>query len=293
MKLELIDFIKTAASQDHQKFMSRRNHDLYKDFAAYLGYTRYHTPSMRPDNHPKWQPFRWSINYAYMVKDVRVMSFSHMSANALKAVAIEKDLTFPNGWKFCDVIDELMSIRREFKFSSHLIPAEWQIITKYLINTLYSVVATYGKGDLGIHHINEKMGDMMARAVRKISETAIVLYAFSDEIIYFGDQVDIPTPGIHHEKHKKVIFTENCGVAYGDFETTLIPPLMLDMEGWEPSKTFPQSPEEQRERKERHIAQRIDRFKRSLEDYIKTRTKSEYQEEENYLGKVDCNSITL
>lgn len=291
MKLELIDFIKTAASQDHQKFLSPRNHDLYKDFAAYLGYTRYHTPNMRPDNHPKWQPFRWSINYGCVVKNVRVMSFNHMSANALKLIAIENNLTFPNGWKFNDVIDELIAIRREFNFNSHIIPGEWRLIAKYLINTLYSIVATYAKGNLGIHHINEKMGDMMANAVRKISETAIVLYAYSDVIVYFGDQVDIH--GVHHEKHKKAVFTENYGVGYGDIDTALIFPLNLDMEEWEPSKSFPQSPEEQRERKERSIAGKIDRFKQSLERYIETRTKSEYQEEENYLGKVDCNSITL
>lgn len=283
MKYELIDFIKTAAAQDHQKFISNRNHDLYKDFAVFLGYDRHHTPNSRPNNEPKLLPFKWSINRRCKVKNVRVMFFPHMSAHALKDVAYERGLHFPNGWEISEVITTLLDIRREFNEFQHIADPNWRIVTKYLLNSLFNIIARYDRDSLGVHYINEKMKIRMTEAVRKISETAVVLHAYCDEVIYHGGQVDIP--GVHHETHKLAIFDDCYGVAYGDIASTSgIFPIRFDMKEWEPSKNFPDSEEVQYKKASEGIEKRIDRFKASLEEYMT----AEYIED-----TFDCSSLSL
>ncbi|MFP8823487.1 hypothetical protein, partial [Enterobacter cloacae] len=71
-------------------------------------------------------------------------------------------------------------------------------------------------------------------AILKIQNSGgLVLAAFCDEIVYYGEQVEVDD--VHHEKFKRFVFGQYNSYSYGnDIRVMRHPRIMLDMEGWEP-----------------------------------------------------------
>jgi len=293
MKLELIDFIKTAAAGDQTKYKSRCD-TLINDFCDLLGFERWHTPYMRPDCDPKWDYFKWSARERGYVENVRVMSFNQLYANSAIAVANRYDSTYPNGWKVAEVIETLMQLRREFKTGMYRcwndlslggnsknasVYNEWQIVAKYLLNITYSIFCRYGTKDIGFgaHDIIAEGRHRLTHAILKIQNSGgLIFAAYCDEIVYYGDQVDVD--GAHHEKFNKFVFASNGGYSYGnDIRVMMQPRIMLDMTGWEPGHSI-SDVETQRKRRVDSIARTRKLMVRSLTDYL-FKTKEDVEKE--------------
>lgn len=294
MKLELNNFIKAAAAGDQQKYKSRRD-TLIDDFCNLLGFKRWHTPSMRPDCDPKWDYFKWTPRDRGYVDNVRVMSFNHMYANATIEVAKRNNSTYPNGWKVAEVIETLMQLRREYKAGAKMKfneirevweenpernnYKEWSIVAKYLLNITYSVFCRFGTKEIGFgsHDIIAEARHRLTYAILKIQNSGgLVLAAFCDEIVYYGDQVEVD--GVHHEKFNKLVFGQYNSYSYGnDIRVMMHPRIMLDMEGWEPGHGIGDI-ESQRERRVRSVAKARELMTGSLTDYL-FRTKADVEKE--------------
>lgn len=294
MKLELNRFIKAAAAGDQSKYKARRD-TLIDDFCDLLGFKRWHTPSMRPDCDPKWDYFKWSARDRGFVSNVRVLSFNQFYANVTIEVAKRNDSTYPNGWKVAEVIETLMQLRREYiagaKMKWNEISEvweenpernnykEWSMVTKYLLNSTYSIFCRFGTKEIGFgaHDIVAEARHRMIHAILKIQNSGgLVLAAFCDEIVYYGDQVDIDC--VHHAKFNTLIFCKHNGYVYGnDLHVTMLPRVSLDMEGWEPVKSITDD-ESQRERRILSIARGRQLIVNSLTDYL-FRTKEDVEKE--------------
>ncbi|UJB55360.1 hypothetical protein [Enterobacter phage vB_EcRAM-01] len=282
MKLELHEFINAAAIGDQSKYKSRRD-TLIDDFCNLLGFKRWHTPSMRPDCDPKWDYFKWTPRDRGYVDNVRVMSFNHMYANATIEVAKRNDSIYPNGWKVAEVIETLMQLRREYKSAYRVNPNpiynEWQIVAKYLLNITYSVFCRFGTKEIGFgsHDIIAEARHRLTYAILKIQNSGgLVLAAFCDEIVYYGDQVEVD--GVHHEKFNKLVFGQYNSYSYGNnIRVMMHPRIMLDMEGWEPGHGIGDI-ESQRERRVRSVAKARELMTDSLTAYL-FRTKEDVEKE--------------
>lgn len=281
MKIELNHFIKEIAAGDESVYVNHGHTPLIEKMKELFGFKRWHTPILRPDSDPCWTPFRWSSEPNAAVKNIRVMSFNHLYNMALKEITEKEEISFPNGWKVAELIDTLLQLRREYKagfiqsgYDDPLnIPAynAYQMIAKFMLNCIFTIVAQHGSGlsvSIGAHDIVFQARNKVVEAVRKISKTGVVLYVNTDEIIYFGDQVEID--GVHHEKYQKAIFFSPTRAAYGnDIRTSSMPFVRLDMSDWQPSSFFNKfNVEEQKERAEIRIGKRIAIFRQSLNEYI-------------------------
>lgn len=298
MKLELNRFIKAAAAGDQSKYTSRRNHTLSNDFADLLGFKRWHTPVMRPDCDPKWDYFRWSITKHAIVKKIRVMSFRLLYPNCIIEIAKERDITLPNGWKLADLMETLIQMRREYKagyirsfekmgdYSNGENYKEWQIIAKYLLNSLWIIICGKGSAiNLGGHEIIARAREKVCEAVNKIlSSGGVVLHVNVDEIVYYGEQVEIDN--VHHEKHWQAIFTGSGGAAWGDNMITSgpVPTITFDLDDWEPHNADRRSAEEQRAMAERMVATRIRRYTSEIKEYM-NRTKEDVLKDVDLSGE--------
>lgn len=282
MKTELHEFIHAAVCGDQSKYKSRRD-TLIDDFCNFLGFKRWHTPSMRPDCDPKWDYFKWSARDRGYVDNVRVMSFTHLYANSTIAVAKRNDSTYPNGWSVAKVIETLLQLRREYKSAYRVNPNpvyyEWQIVAKYLLNITYSIFCRFGTKDIGFgsHDIIAEARHRMIHAILKIQNSGgLVLAAFCDEIVYYGEQVEVDD--VHHEKFKRFVFGQYNSYSYGnDIRVMMHPRVMLDLEGWEPVKSITDD-ESQRERRILSIARGRQLIVNSLTDYL-SRTKEDVEKE--------------
>lgn len=293
MKLELYSFIRAAAAGDQSKYKSRCD-TLINDFCDLLGFKRWHTPYMRPDCDPKWDYFKWSAREHGYVENVRVMSFSHLYAHSTIAVAKRNDSTYPNGWKVAKVIETLMQLRQEYKGAMRrswvnasvgqpdekaLNYNEWQIVAKYLLNITYSIFCRFGTKEIGFgsHDIIAEGRHRLTDAILKIQNSGgLILAAYCDEIVYYGDQVDVD--GAHHEKFNKFVFAPNGGYSYGnDIRVMMQPRIMLDMTGWEPGHSI-SDVETQRKRRVDSIARTRKLMVRSVTDYL-FKTKEDVEKE--------------
>lgn len=258
MRNELHKFIKEIADGDRSKYSNFRMGEdrLMHEFAEFLGFRRWHSPILRPDNDPKWLPFRWSVdNGSCYITDVRVMSFPFLTANSF-----EPDVCFPNGMNAHDLVVTLKRMRSAYKQGEGELYNEYQIIAKFLLNSLYSVICRHGSAiGMGAHHINEKVRGVITDAVKKISETGIVVYVYSDFIVYIGDQVEIP--GVHHEKFKYAVLSQygnNYGISYSDtMQSHCLPNMKFRIGEWNDligSGTYEQRLEQAQKRYQRKIA---------------------------------------
>lgn len=224
IRTELQNFIREAVNGDRSRYAGR-SLLLAEDFAHLLGFkTKYSNMVLQMDMDPKWSPANWKISddgRTGYVSDIRVMTFRHFYAISLMQIASKKNTILPNGMPLKNVIQclidihhELKATYRNFDFSENSIYAESVTVAKYLINTLYPIIARYGKPiDIGGHHIVAKARERAKQAAIEINKTGVVLSVYCDEIIYKGDQVDIK--GVHHEKFNKIIFADR-GYAYGN-----------------------------------------------------------------------------
>ena len=301
MKLELNNFIKAAAAGDQSKYKARRD-TLIEEFCEYLGFKRWNTPSIRPDCDPKWDYFKWSGRDRGYVDNVRVMSFKHMYAESAMTVAKRNDSTYPNGWKVADVIETLMQLRREYKagmfmqlrreykagmlmksHDTHNISGseynEWQKVAKYLLNITYSIFCRFGTKNIGFgsHDIVAEARRNMMFAITRIQQSGgLVLAAYNDEIVYYGEQANVFN--VHHEKFNKFVFGQHNSYSYGnDIRVMMQPRIMLDMEGWEPGHGIG-SVESQRERRVLSVAKTRKFMEKSLADYM-NKTKEDVEKE--------------
>lgn len=292
MKLELNRFIKDAAAGDQSKYTSRRNHTLVNDFYALLGFKRWHTSVMRPDCDPKWDYFRWSIRKHAVVKNIRVMSFRFLYPNCIIEIAKEKDITLPNGWKLADLMETLIQMRREYKagyirsfekmgdYSNCENYKEWQLIAKYLLNSIWHIICSKGSAiNLGGHEIIGRAREKVCVAVNEIiSSGGVVLHVNVDEIAYYGKQVEFDN--VHHEKHRYGIFTGSGGAAWGDNMVISghIPTIRFDLDEWEHFIDDRRSADDQRAMAERLAATRIKQFTSEIMEYM-NRTKEDVLKE--------------
>ncbi|WFD55624.1 hypothetical protein phi5_144 [Enterobacter phage phi5] len=285
MKLELTKFIKTAAAGDQLKYKSRRNHSLEDDFATLLGFQRWHTPIMRPDHDPKWDYFRWGVERHAIVNNIRVMSFRYLYPTCIIELANERDITLPNGWKLADLIECLIQMRKAYKagyirsfdklgdYGNTEDYKEWQMIAKYLINSVWGIICNKGSAiNLGGHEIIARAREKVTDAINKIVDSGgVVFHVNVDEIAYYSElQVDIKD--VHHEKHRVGLFTGNRGAAWGDdlILSGLAPTLKFNLDDWEPNRHDRRTAEEQRDMAISCINTRKERCLRELRDYINT-----------------------
>lgn len=276
MKLTLNKFIKEIAAGDESVYEGR-SYPLIEKMSELFGFKRWHTSILRPDSDPRWTPFRWSCNPDAAVRNVRVMTFNHLYNMALKEITEKDEITFPNDWKVAEVIDTLLQLRREYKAGivygeePHVYD-KYQQVTKIILNCMFVVIAQHGTGlsvSIAAHDIVYQARMKVIEAVKKISETCVVLCVNTDEIVYFGDQVEID--GVHHEKYNTAILFTPCRVAYGnDIRTTGMPFIRLDMNNWQPSSFGFCSVEEKKARTINQLKRRIERFRQSLNEYINT-----------------------
>lgn len=276
MKLELNKFIKEVAAGDESFYLERGNYRVLEKFSEFLGFKRWNTPILRPDNDPKWTPFRWSIGQNAYVKNVRVMTFNRLYSVALKECTEKDGITFPNDWKVAELVDTLIQLRKEYKAGflygeqTELYSA-CQMIAKILLNGLYYIIGNHGSGlsvGMGCHNIVQLARDKVTAAVKKISETATVLYVNTDEIIYFGNQVEFDN--VHHERYNTAIILDRSAAYGNDIRVSSMPVIRLDMKDWNPSTRHIGTFEEQTHRTACMIGKRITRFRISLNDYINT-----------------------
>lgn len=292
MRNELHNFIKEIANGDRSKYNNFRIGEdrLLVEFAQFLGFKRWHSPILRPDNDPKWMPFKWSMDQgSCVVSDIRVMSFPSLYAHSLKEIA-DPSVCFPNGMNVRDLLSTLKNMRSSYKQGKGEMYCEYQMIAKFLMNILYSVICRHGSAiGIGAHHINTKAREFMTDAVKKISETCVVLYAYCDFIVYVGDQVEVP--GVHHERFNSVVFSKHgnfYGITYGDrLNTYLLPHVKFRMSEWN-ELIGSGSYEERYARAQRMYQRRIDNIKNDLFRYIAI-TKEDI--ERQYEIDSECDSL--
>lgn len=280
MKLTLNKFIKEIAAGDESVYMNHGCYPLVDKMTEFLGFKRWHTPILRPDSDPCWTPVRWMANINAAVKNVRVMSFNHLYNMSLKEMTEKDEITFPNGWKVAELIDVLIQLRREYKAGFITCANDYnseeynrhQMIAKSMLNCIFVIIAQHGSGlsvGIGAHEIVYQARMKMIETVKKISETAVVLYANCDEIIYFGDQVEID--GVHHEKYRTAILFSPMRAAYGnDIQAHGMPHVRFSMTDWRPNGSMYRNFDEQRAGAEGSIVRRVARYRNELNEYINT-----------------------
>lgn len=291
MKLELNNFIKSAA--DKQSYL---DHTLTNDFAAFLGCQRWHTPILRPNNDPKYEYFRWSLSRHATVRNIRVMTFRNLFGNCIIELAKERGgVVFPNGWELGEIVETLFKLRIEYKAGAIRYAAEeyhtWQMVTKYLLNCMWSIVASKGSAiNMGGYEVIARAREKVIVAVNKIIDSGgTVLHVNVDEIVYVGEQVEFDN--VHHEKFNRAVFTGCHGAVWGNNTVVSgsVSTLLFDINDWNPNpmSVYANRPMEERREMELHkINRKRDQLVNEIREYM-SRTLE-------YVQKgLDCDSFSL
>lgn len=254
MRNKLRMFISELASGDRTKYTSRQRGDdrLRDEFAMFLGFKPWNSPVMCPDCDPKWNPLRWSYSDVGRIDDVRLLSFNSLYSQVIKNLAVERNIILPNGWHLGELIDTLFTMRRTYKsFYIRLMDKpdsdecqkynQYQMITKFLLNMIYSIICRYGSAiNLGSHEIINRARFYVENIIRVMIDSGrVVLYVNVDEIVYVGDQFNVIGGGVvaHYEKYKTAVLPDRKGsLIYGNgiYGISTLPVIKFRIEEWSP-----------------------------------------------------------